>query len=447
MLRQHRFHKKLPRAGLFSVKLNNKKADVLSTECAEFVSAEADEQVEVEIKAKDAWVSPRISPQQKQILCTVEGKILRFTVPAPMNVLLQSDNHTDLFLYLSKPSQVPRGKDAEGCTVIKAGERVDAGVFELKSGESLYLEGGAVLVGRVRAKRAENIRIYGPGIVDGEDRSRENHGGVAVELNFCTNARIEDVLMIRPSTWMCRLGGCDGIMVSGIKQLSNRGGTDGIDIVGSKNVEIQGCFLRNGDDNIAIKAMDRMVMSPFVMERRKGEVYEEDNENFCLDVKNITVKGCAFYNSHGGSAMEIGYETRCSEICDVLFEDIDVIAVHNMGSVFGIHNGDEAEVHHVTWRNIRVEHHYDKLIDFRNLFSRWNTSEERGRIHDVILEDVSITDSPFNAGYTVSVIAGWSADQLIRGIQLRHWRRGGVKMRTATDFELVTRHAEGVDIL
>ncbi len=45
------------------------------------------------------------------------------------------------------------------------------------------------------------------------------------------------------------------------------------------------------------------------------------------------VSGCMFYNTHGGSAMEIGYETITDHIRNIRFEDIDVLAVHQFGSV------------------------------------------------------------------------------------------------------------------
>ena len=65
--------------------------------------------------------------------------------------------------------------------------------------------------------------------------------------------------------------------------------------------------------------------------------------------------------------MEIGYETQTDRISDIVFQDIDVLGVHQFGSVFGIHNGDRAGGKCLMEEN-SVEHHYDKLVDFRTLF-------------------------------------------------------------------------------
>jgi hypothetical protein len=42
-----------------------------------------------------------------------------------------------------------------------------------------------------------------------------------------------------------------------------------------------------------------------------------------------------------------------------------VIAAHGEGGVFTIHNGDRACISRVLYEDIRVEHFYDKLVDFR----------------------------------------------------------------------------------
>ena len=71
-------------------------------------------------------------------------------------------------------------------------------------------------------------------------------------------------------------------------------------------------------------------------------------ENF----RNITVRRCVIWNDWG-RCLEIGAETRAEEITDVLFEDCDVI--HAMHDVLDVQNVDYADVHGITYRNIRVE--------------------------------------------------------------------------------------------
>ena len=122
-------------------------------------------------------------------------------------------------------------------------------------------------------------------------------------------------------------------------------------------------------------------------------------------------------------------------------ENIDVLAVHNFGSVFGIHTGDRALVENITWENIRVEHHYDKLIDFRVLWSRWNRDAERGTVRNVTLRNIRAVQIPPNVGYTLSVIAGYDADHPISGVTFEDFELGGRRVSNADQLDLVTRHA------
>ncbi len=101
-------------------------------------------------------------------------------------------------------------------------------------------------------------------------------------------------------------------------------------------MRISGCCLHNGDDNIAIKA----ICNKSGQDDRVPLGFPD--EDWDRTVEDVVVSGCMFYNTHGGSAMEIGYETITDHIRNIRFEDIDVLAVHQFGSVFGIHNGDRA---------------------------------------------------------------------------------------------------------
>jgi hypothetical protein len=234
---------------------------------------------------------------------------------------------------------------------------------------------------------------------------------------------------------MIHLGGCDGVEIRSVRELSQALGTDGLDIVGSRQVTVVDCCFHNGDDNIAIKAID--------FSATPGRKSAKDHD-FSGPVANIGVHGCTFYNLHGGSSMEIGYETRTDQIHNVHFDDIDVLGVHHFGSVFGIHNGDRATVEDIHWSNIRVEHHYDKLIDFRVLRSRWNHDTERGCIRNVSLRDITVAASSFNPGYSLSVIAGFDRSHDVQGVHLENFLLGDVPIRDADTLDLVTRHASDI---
>ena len=98
----------------------------------------------------------------------------------------------------------------------------------------------------------------------------------------------------------------------------------------------------------------------------------------------------------------------------------------------------------VRWENIRVEHHYDKLVDFRTLNSRWNYDTERGHIRNVTLKHIRVNQSIFNSGYTVSVIAGYDAAHPVEQVCFDDFQINNRHITNADQLDLVTRNATGI---
>ena len=147
-----------------------------------------------------------------------------------------------------------------------------------------------------------------------------------------------------------------------------------------------------------------------------------------------------FLNGPPGNVMEIGYELRADSVRDIVFEDIDVLYAHGDGAVFSIHNGDRAVVENVRWENIRVEHYWDKLLDFRVVSSLYSHDEQRGRIRGVHLKNIRVVRALFNAGCSVSLISGHSADAPVEHVLIEDFRIGEEKVLSADQLDLHLRH-------
>lgn len=145
--------------------------------------------------------------------------------------------------------------------------------------------------------------------------------------------------------------------------------------------------------------------------------------------------------------MEIGYETSTEHIHNIRFENIDVLGVHGFGSVFGIHNGDRACVKDVTWDHIRVDHHYDKLVDFRVIKSRWNVDTVRGTIRNINLQNIKVCQSLFNEGYSMSVICGYDPKHRVQSVCFSRFELGGRTITSADEISLATRHVDAIRFL
>lgn len=433
----HCYPSSLPRSTRFHATVDGTALDVLAHPSADHTAFECDGPVAIEIECSERPHDVKVRPLRLGIEAEITGNRIRFRAPGPQPLQVDVDGTHLLYVYALTPAApAPQHPNVR---VFRSGEVHEAGLIVLKDGETCWIEAGAVVRGSIRAADGSSFHIGGYGILDGsywpehEGRCRKS-----LVLDHCRDSRVEDILMLGPTSWMLVLGASENITVKGIRQIAGDMSSDGIDIAGSRRVRISDCCLHNGDDNIAIKA----ICNKSGQDERVPLGFPDEDWN--RTVEDVVVSRCMFYNTHGGSAMEIGYETITEHIRNIRFEDIDVLAVHQFGSVFGIHNGDRARVENVVWDDIRIEHHFDTLIDFRVLRSRWNVDAERGSIRNIQIRNINALQSVHNPGYTVSIISGYDADHPVIGVTVENFVLGGRLVRNADDLDLVTRHAHGI---
>ena len=255
-------------------------------------------------------------------------------------------------------------------------------------------------------------------------------------LERCPGVLVEDLTFVRPAGWMLLLGACAGATVRNLKQIGEVMSSDGIDVVGSRDVLIEDCFLHNNDDCVVVKAF-------VVGAKNVNGVQVDGREN----VENVLVRRCTFANWFGGNAMEIGHELSVERVKNVVFRDIDVLHVHGTGAVFSLHNFDRALVEDVLFEDIRIEHCYDKFIDFRISRSRFSTDDQRGRMRNITIRNVTWHQSRYCPGYTTSLVGGWDADHLVEDVTLENIVINGRPVRHLDELEIHTRHCRGLRLL
>jgi polygalacturonase len=300
--------------------------------------------------------------------------------------------------------------------------------MDLESGETAYVEGGAVVHGAIFAQNAENITVRGRGIFDGSHwpPRGEDRGPWLVRLVDCRNVRLEGVGLIDSPRWTCVSVGCSDVRIEHVKVITDHVGGDGTNFVGCRDSSVSDCFLRCADDCVAIKASSYR--------------HECGGRN----VENITVSGCVCWNAHPGNGLEIGYETRCDRMSDILFKDCDIIRVefegHQSGGTLTIHNGDRAEISNVRYEDIRIEDSREKLIDIKVLYARYSRDEERGQVGDIHFKDIQVVDGPF----PVSIIRGYDEEHMIGPVTIENLTVHGRPVRSANEARMVVELAPEV---
>jgi hypothetical protein len=421
-----------PGSATFRVSAGGREVFVYRTSAGEFAAFAFTGTVPIEIETFSPAGIVRIAPARHKVVPTVDGNRVRFSIPFPMNLLIEIDGLPQLFLFADAPDSSPPDPNAQGVRFFRAGRSYDAGEIRLRDRETLYIEGGAVVRGWVRATSAEGVRIAGCGVLDGGAGRQGAGHHRSILLEGCRNSVVQDIVMIEPTGWMTVLGGCRDVTVRNVKELSDTGGTDGIDIVGSSRILVENSLLRNGDDCIAVKSLD---LRP----------HDSDaTMDYTADIEEVEVSGCTFLAYLGGQAMEIGHELRTVSVRGIRFRDCDVLGVHGFGAPFGIHNADRATISDILYEDIRVEHYYNKLIEFRVIRSRWSKDEERGRIRDVTLRNIDVTVSIYNPGYSCSVIGGLDDRHTVENIRFENIRLNGKPAASEDDLDLYCKHAKNV---
>ncbi len=339
------------------------------TEIIGFLSMEADGPAVIEIEAEQPFEEVTVRPLSLGIVPEVDGRKIRFCMEKPGYVTVEPCGREKALHIFADPV---KKYAAEGENVLYFGPGVhEAGIIELKSNQTLFIDAGAVVYGCVRAIDAEKIRIIGRGILDnirnraqilydvsaeGNDQAVNNaKRRHTVQLEYCTDVEIDGITIRDSLVYNIRPVGCRNLTIRNVKIIGCwRYNSDGIDMHNCENVLIEDCFLRTFDDSICVKGFDCYYEGD-VEAAVKAAMYRNGEK---YDVfRNVLVRGCVIWNDWG-KALEIGAETRAEEISDIVFEDCDVI--HVTGPVLDCMNVDYADVHDVVYRDIRVE--YDDMI-------------------------------------------------------------------------------------
>lgn len=367
---------------------------VEQSELAAFVYFDMNAPAEVSVTANRDFKEVVIRPLSKGIRYDVNGRAIRFTVNAPGQFSLELDGrHHNLHIFANPVEEFQRTSDT-----IYFGPGVhEAGMLELRDGQTLFIDGGAVVYGSVKSVRAANISIVGHGILD--QSKMERHDPLEwgtdglVNLIKCENVRIDGVILRDSNWWTITTANCRNLRFNNVKTIGMwRHNTDGFDFVNSQNVHVSNCFLRNFDDVIVMKGL-------------RLSDYEYMNE------QNYLVEGCVLW-CDWGAAIEFGAETVADEYSNLVFRDCDIIRNTRGGLRFK--SGDRARIHNVLFEDIRIEYSkHDRGSIFQTsddmryepedkldlpaaicgwmYCGKWTNDMVYGSVTDVIYRDIKIT--------------------------------------------------------
>ena len=344
------------------------------------------------------------------------GNIVTFSMDRPDNISIEfdGDKHHNLHVFANPLETEVPSKNAPG--VIWFGEGVHEPEdghdgFIIPSNSDVYLAPGAVVKGALICNNAENIHISGKGMLLNPKRG--------IQIEFSKNITIDDIIVVNPRHYSLLGGQSQGITVRNLRSFSCRGWSDGIDMMSCSDVLVDGVFMRNSDDCIA-------VYGP------RWEYYG--------DSRNITIQNSTLWAdiAHPLNMGIHGY-TADGKGCileDITFRNIDILEHDeddpDYEGCMAICCGDLNLIRNVLYEDIRVERIEEgRLFHIAVVFNeKYCTAPGRG-IENVTFRNVSCNGIP---DLRPSLIKGYDASHAVKDIRFENILINGRRMRSIKDF-------------
>ncbi|MBO5653501.1 MAG: endopolygalacturonase, partial [Clostridia bacterium] len=243
---------------------------VEQSEQVSFLSLATDESLSFEIIPRDPFEEVKIRPRALGIKPRVENGIIRFTLEKPAYFTVEAyGRNRALHVFADPVAAYDVDLQSPDVLYFGAGEH-DVGLLELASGQTVFIDEGAVVYACIHAKDAENIRILGRGILDNSKNKEEllfeanvenNSEAVVnakrrhtIQLEYCQNVEIDGITIRDSLVYNIRPIGCENLAIRHVKIIGCwRYNSDGIDMHNCVNVHISDCFIRTFDDAICVK--------------------------------------------------------------------------------------------------------------------------------------------------------------------------------------------------
>ncbi|MNM08540.1 Glycosyl hydrolase family 49 [compost metagenome] len=280
-------------------------------------------------------------------------------------------------------------------------------IMRIPSNTTVYLAGGAIVVGSLVCEHAENIVIRGRGILYLSDFHRFS-AFRGIRIIFSRYISVEGIILLDPPHYSIYIGKSEHIRINNFKSFSTRGWSDGIDMMASSDITIHDVFLRTSDDCIAVYG----TRWDYKGDTRRVHV---SDSVLWADVAHPLMMGTHGDHQGNGDTIE-----------NVRFENIDILEHHepqtNYWGVMAINAGDKNTVRNIVYENIRVEDfELGQLLDLRVVWNKDYNPNPGSRIENVIFKNISYNGANANPNR----IYGFDGERPVDGVTFINLRING----------------------
>jgi hypothetical protein len=357
-----------------------------------------DGSVKIEVtRMNGSAAGAEVRPLAAKIKPVISSSTIGFTITKPGKFWIKFPGMEEhpLFIFADPPeTDVPDRNDKnvkwfEGGKVHEIGEK-----FRVKSGQTIYLEGGAYVKGTITGRNVDNVTIRGRGILSGIDIPRKP--GVAgipwnlIQFDGSGSQTVEGITCIQPPHFVLLSRG--NFSVRNTKLFGWYHQTDGWG--GGDDSLIEDSFLKVNDDVVKFYG------------------------------QNQTARRLTIWQQVNGAPFQLGWGGNGQTATNCLAEDITIIRTENTNrnpaktsntSLLNLQKQDpESRISGVTIRRVRIEDDALHLLGIK---------DASGSIAGIQLSDIEIHGKVGSPGYLLTAGSG-----KVEQISFENIRIGGDKV-------------------
>lgn len=383
----------------YLVKVDEVRETKHHVEHASMATFDFSEKVEIAVTYNKGEIdSARVRPLSYDIPFTIEGNTLQFSLekPANLSVEVNGDIFHNLHLFANPLDTFEIDKKNPDLIYFGPGiHRFEGGEFRIPSGKTVYVAGGAVMMGRMLIENVHDVKLLGRGIIDPSVK-------MGIRIANSRNVYVEGLMATQ-----CATGGSDSVTIRNVKVISYFGWGDGMNVFSSRNVLFDRVFCRTSDDCTTVYGT------------RLG--FEGPSSNITMQNSTLwaDVAHPIFIGIHGN--------VNKPEILENLnYVNIDILDHKekqlNYQGCLAINAGDENLIRNVRFEDIRIENfRQGQLVNLRIFFNEKYCKAPGRGIENVVFKNVSYTGNRAE----ISVIEGYDAQRKVRNIRFENLRING----------------------
>lgn len=383
----------------YLVKVDEVRGTTHHVENASMVTFDFSGKIEIAVTYnKEKIDSACVRPLSYDIPFTIVENTVQFSLenPANLSVEVNGDIFHNLHLFANPIDTFKVDKKNPDLIYFGPGiHRFENGEFRIPSGKTVYVAGGAVMMGRMLIENVHDVKLLGRGIIDPSVK-------MGIRIANSRNVQVEGLVATQ-----CATGGSDSVTIRNVKVISYFGWGDGMNVFSSKNVLFDRVFCRNSDDCTTVYGT------------RLG--FEGPSSNITMQNSTLwaDVAHPIFIGIHGNAEKPEILENLNYVNIDILDHKEKQL---NYQGCMAINAGDENLIRNVRFENIRIENfRQGQLVNLRIFFNEKYCKAPGRGIENVLFKNISYTGNRAE----ISVIEGYDAQRKVQNIRFENLRING----------------------